>query len=443
MNSNFHNTHSSAARFAGAILGLALIGSHSLTAADWANWRGPNYNGSTSESDLPAEFGPETGVKWTVELPGPSAATPIVLGDKVFLSSVNSRQQTLQALCLDRNSGAPLWSRDVGFGVSKDNRSNYASNSPVSDGERVVFFYGTGDLVAFDLEGEQLWKRNIQKDYGDFSFLWTFSTSPAIYNGILYMQVLQRDTPVNGKGKNGAESYILALDPATGDEKWRHVRPAKARSESLEAFTTPMWHDGQLLIVGGDCLTAHNPETGEELWRWGTWNPARITHWRLVPSAVAGKGVVLACAPKGEPIFAIKADGSGVLDDSMIAWKSDPRESGLSSDVPTPAFDGEHFYVLSDQGRGLLAKVDPEDGSVVWSAELPDRERWRASPTVADGKVYIMNHASTVVVFDADSGELLNQAEFGDNDRDSRSGVVAAHGDLFIRTNGKLFCIGG
>src|SRR5438093_13480351 len=106
----------------------------------------------------------------------------------------------------------------------------------------------------------------------------------------------------------------------TGKELWRHVRPADAVQESLEAFTTPIpfTHDGrtEILITGGDCITGHDAASGKEFWRWGTWNPEKIGHWRLVPSPVAGAGVALACGPKGAPVFAAKLGGSGQLSDS-------------------------------------------------------------------------------------------------------------------------------
>ena len=110
--------------------------------------------------------------------------------------------------------------------------------------------------------------------------------------GLCYIQVLQRNVPVQGRGGDHNESYLLALDPKTGKELWKHIRPSDAVAESLEAFSTPMpyTHPGraELLITGGDCISGHNPDTGEELWRWGTWNPQKIGHWRLVPSPVAG-----------------------------------------------------------------------------------------------------------------------------------------------------------
>ena len=234
-------------------------------------------------------------------------------------------------------------------GVRRDTRSNFAAPTPATDGEVVVFFYGNGPMATFDLDGNELWKRDITQDYGDFAFLWTFSTSPLLYDGRLYLQVLQRDTPVDGRGFAHNDSYLLALDPKTGKEVWRVVRPSKAWKESREAFTTPIpfHHNGrdELLVIGGDVLSGHDPVTGKELWRWGTWNPERIGHWRLVPSPVAGKGVILACAPKKEPIYAIKAGGNGDLSDNedAVAWTSvDPKI--VSSDVPTPAFAYGDFF---------------------------------------------------------------------------------------------------
>ncbi len=410
-------------------------------AADWANWRGPEQNGFTTGKNLPAKLD----VKWKVEMPGSAAATPIVHGDRVFISSTDEQARNLVAMCFNAKTGEKLWSHVVAEGLSQDNRSNYASNSPVTDGEKVIFFYGTGDLVAYDMAGSQLWKRNIQEDHGDFSFLWTFSTSPALYGGKLYMQVLQRDEPVRGKGRSGAESYILAIDPVTGKDIWKHIRPSNANAESLEAFSTPVFHkhDGsvQMIIVGGDVITGHDPETGIELWRWGTWNPSRIGHWRLVPSAVAGNGVALACAPKGSPIYAVELGHSGTLDDSKLAWTTQ-GERELTSDVPTPAFAYNDFFILSDV-RNSISRVDSATGKVKWSTELPRSKKWRASPTVADGKVYILNHGGKMMVLNTDSGEILNDQDFTDDDQDGiRSAIAVADGNFFIRTNTHLICAG-
>jgi outer membrane protein assembly factor BamB len=197
-----------------------------------------------------------------------------------------------------------------------------------------------------------------------------------------------------------------------------------------------------LLVAGGDALTGHDLETGKELWRWGTWNPRRITHWRLVPSPVAGEDIILACAPKNDPIYAIRPNGTGTLDESAIAWISRDEEK-VSSDVPTPAYYDGDFFVLSDL-RKHLARVEPRTGKVKWGIPTPGRAKYEASPLAADGKIYIINHDGEAAVIDAVNGNVLTVIPM---DQPSGSGVVrasisAAHGHLFIRTTRKLYCVG-
>ncbi|MEY2599368.1 MAG: hypothetical protein RLZZ142_1627 [Verrucomicrobiota bacterium] len=413
-----------------------------LLAEDWPQWRGPAFNGSSPEKQLPSTFSPEKGVAWSIPMTGPSASTPIILGNRIFLSTSHRENQSLHAVCLDRLTGKTLWESKVADGLKRDDKSNLASPSPVTDGKHVIFFYGNGDLVAFDLEGKPLWKRNIEDDYGQFAFQWTFAASPLLFEGRLYIQVLQRDQPVHERGKPNGESYLLAIDPASGKNLWRHVRPTEAQAESREAFSTPMpfqvqgqW---QILIVGGDMISGHDPASGKELWRWGTWNPTRIGHWRLVPSPVAGAGLVLACAPKKAPVYAVKP-GAGVLDEKALAWSS--TERAVTSDVPTPAFAEGDFFVLSDVSKAL-SRVAP-DGSVKWSVETPGRIKYEASPLVADGKVYLVNFNGEVAVFNTADGKLVHQAAFGTpEDKQVRSMIVASQGQLFLRTDTRLFCIG-
>jgi outer membrane protein assembly factor BamB len=424
-----------------ALVTTALILSAQLAFADnWPGLRGPNQDGSSGESGLPATFSKTENVKWVVDLPGPSGSTPAIWGDHVFVSSADPATKKLHAMCFDRKSGKLLWDKTVADGFKQDDRSNLAGPSPATDGERVYFFYGTSDLVAFDFSGKQLWQRNIQKDYGSFAFLWTFSTSPLVHDGILYMQVLQRDVSFEAWGRKVGrpdgknDSYLLALKPETGEELWKVVRPSKAKAESLEAFTTPVIYDGQLLITGGDCITGHDIKSGKELWRWGTWNPERIGHWRLVPSPVGGGGVALACAPKKNPIYAVNL-GSGEL-----AWTSSDKE--VSSDVSTPAFYKGDFYIINSD-RQSLCSVAP-DGEVHYAKRIESNSKIEASPTVADDKIYAINHKGEAFVFaTGPEYKLLHKTEMGEGkDGEIRSTIAVAGGNLFIRTDTKLYCIG-
>ncbi len=429
---------------------IALIALFSLAftsaADDWPNWRGPNFNGATTAKGLPVKFSKTKNIAWSSPMAGPSAATPIILGNRVFVSSSDPKAEELLAICLSRKTGKVLWREVSGTGFQLDNRSNYASPSPVTDGKVVTFFYGSGDLTTFSLDGKKLWSKRIQGDRNGFAFQWTFSSSPLLHKGVLYLQVLQRDTGVRGHGKpSGNESYLLAMEPATGKVLWKHVRPANAKAESLEAFSTPVpfMHNGreELVIVGGDCLTGHDPTNGKELWRWGTWNPNRIGHWRLVPSPAVGGGVILACAPKGGPVCAVKAGAKG---QGQLAWKSAGRTDDITSDVCTPLFYRGNFFVMYGEGRDkVLSCVNPANGKARWQTNLESRALIRTSPTGADGKIYLQSHAGEAFVVDAKTGQLLHRTMMGEKgDNLTRASIAVAGNQLFIRTNGRLFCVG-
>jgi outer membrane protein assembly factor BamB len=432
----------------GVFMAFVFVGVCVTRAGDWPQWRGPDFNGSSEETNLPSNWSQTENIAWSADLAGSSAATPIISKDRVFLSGIDSARKTLLAMCFSRTSGKVLWQHDIAEGISRDSRSTYAAASAVTDGKIVVFFYASGELVCFDMNGDRQWKRNIQDDYGEFAFLWTYGGSPTLFNGKLYIQVLQRDVPVRGRGLQGKknESYLLAMDPDTGKTLWRQIRPSKAVWESREAFSTPIPFSvhgkQQLLVVGGDALTGHDPETGKELWRWGTWNTRGRRDWRLVPSPVTGEGIVLACGPKNAPVYAIRPKGTGVLDESAIAWVSrDVRE--VSSDVPTPAFYDGDFFVLSDLQKSL-SRVEPRTGKVKWTIQTPGRIKYEASPLAADGKVYLINHAGEAAVIDAANGDVLRVIPMDKPGAGEfvRASISAAYGQLFIRTARRLYCVG-
>lgn len=434
---------------------VVLAAAAAAPAQDWAHWRGPNFDGSTGVEGLPTAFDRDNGVLWRVDLPGPGASTPIVVGDSVYLTAAEADTGSLWAICLDRRSGEVRWKHDArgGYGRPEEgvppiggSRATFASPSAVCDGERVVFFFGNGDLVAYDLEGERLWARNLQKDLGDFAFQWTFSASPTIHRGLVVLPILQRDEPANGLGREGAESFLLAMDVTSGETRYRVVRPSDAQMESLESYATAIPWSGsgrdELIVVGGDVITGHEATTGKELWRWGTWNEGhREIWWRVVPSPVVGGGVVLACAPKRAPVYAIRLGGEGDLGPEGLVWHSDGRRNPVSSDVPTPLYYRERFFVLSDV-QEALSRVHPATGEVEWTVSLPGRHRWRGSPTGADGRIWFMNHGGLLLAVDPDSGKILHQAEMAGPDEDGiRSSIAVADSRLYVRTNDTLYCL--
>jgi outer membrane protein assembly factor BamB len=160
----------------------------------------------------------------------------------------------------------------------------------------------------------------------------------------------------------------------------------------------------------------------------------------LVPSPVAGDGVVLVCAPKRAPVYAVKLGGSGDLGTAGLVWQSEERNP-VTSDVPTPVFYNGKFYVLSDV-RKSLSCVDSKTGKPIWTIETPGREMYWASPTGADGKIYMMSLAGEVIVVNAEDGKILANNVMEPEGQEIRSSIAVAHGNLFIRTNDKLYCIG-
>ena len=442
------------------LLLIALVFSAAaLHAENWANWRGPLHNGASPEKGLPGKFSKTEGVKWATTLPGSSAATPVIWGDLVFLTAAETKTNKQIALCLDRRTGKELWRAEISDFATDGQYSNTCSPSPVTDGKIVVFFFGTGDLVGFEVSGKKLWARNL----GPFAFQWTFSATPLLHDGRLIMPILQRDVAVRGRGKpTGNESYLLAMEPRTGQDVWRSLRPSEAVAESREAYSTPLpfTHNGrqELIIVGGDCITGHEPASGRELWRWGTWNPTKIGHWRLVPSPTVGGGVILACGPKNAPVYAVKTGGSGTIPTKSLAWQSHVQptedaaeaapsinERDLTADVPTPLFYEGKFYILNGTKKKLYC-VNPADGAVVWSGDMGGKSVFQASPTAADGKIYVMNFVADVSVIQAGGTAFkqlhsVNLRDEGDDTR-HRSSVAISQGNLFIRTGTKLFCVG-
>jgi len=426
---------------------LILLAPSVANAENWPHWRGPNFNGSTTETGLATQWSRTEGIEWSAALPGPSAATPIIYDRHVFVASAEPTSNRLLAGCYNASTGKLMWEHVVFNGdVFRDTRSTFASCSPVTNGDLVVFFYGNGEMAGYGLDGHPLWQRNIGKDYGQFAFMWTFASSPLFYGDRIYLQVLQRDVPVGGRGHADRpnESYLLTIDPANGETIWKVERDCQANAESRESYASPvvLKINGreQLIIAGGDDVSGHDPADGAELWRWGTWNPSRIDHWRFVPTPVAVQDTVLVCAPKKSPVFAVRPNGDGDLPDDAVLWTSEDDPT-LTSDVPSPGvYDGD-FFILSDV-RKSLARVDPTTGQIKWSAETPGAAKYEASPLVADGKVYVLNFVGDVVIFDAASGAQINVISMAEPADDPiRSSIAAANGRLFIRTNDRLYCI--
>jgi outer membrane protein assembly factor BamB len=242
------------------------------------------------------------------------------------------------------------------------------------------------------------------------------------------------------------DSFLLVLDPATGKLITQVMRPTDAVEESREAYTTPvpLVYQGvtTLMVCGGNYVTGHDPKTGQEVWRSPSFNPLKKDNWRVVASPVASQNVILVCCPQpANPICGIQLSGSGAKPEAAIAW-TDSDHLEVSADSPTPvALDGD-FFVLADLKKNL-SRVEPATGKIKWTIPTPGPAKYETPPTAGDGKIYLMNAAGLVVVVNAADGAILHTVAMGDpGDQLTRSCIAISGGDLFIRTNHKLYCVG-
>jgi len=225
-----------------AVATLALTGAGWAHAADWPQWRGPLLNGSTTETNLAAHWSRTENVVWTTPLPGKSGATPVVWAGSVFLPSP-SADGDLLLFCLDAATGTVRWQKQVGTGDRTVAKNNLASCSAVTDGQRVYALFGTSDFAAFDFTGQEIWRRRLSDELGGFAFMFLYGASPLLFEGRLYVPVLQRNPPTYGHAqddKPARQSWLACVDPATGRTLWKHQRPSDAREEAMEAYSTPI-----------------------------------------------------------------------------------------------------------------------------------------------------------------------------------------------------------
>jgi outer membrane protein assembly factor BamB len=426
-----------------ALLTLSTLIAH---AANWPQWRGPELNGTSPETGLPTSWTRDT-VKWATPLPGPSGASPIVWGDTVFVTSPDESKNLL-LIAVNRKDGSIRWKKEIASGDITKGRANMASPSPVTDGKTVYVLFGTGDFAALDFDGNVLWSRNLSSEYGRLSYNWIYGSSPLLWNGKLYLQVLQRnpapaDYPGQAGGDPTRESFLLCVDPATGKNIWKVARTSTAHDESQESFGTPVpsvGKDGkpQLLIGGGDCVSAHDPATGAELWRGYGLNPTQRGDMRSVPSPVSVDGLVVAAGPKKGPLLAFHSDMQGDISTTGLAWKFDEKRT---PDVCTPVYYQGKLFVLDGDSHTLTA-LDPKTGEKKWQGEIPTRAVVRSSPVAADGKLYFIDEKNNVIIVGAgDQFEVLGNIPMGDSEG-TRATIAISNGDLFFRTPQALYCVG-
>ena len=389
-------------------------------AEDWPGWRGPRGDGTSLEANVPLRWSATENVGWKVPIPGKGYSSPIVWGDRVFLTTCLEDQKNRVLLALDRGSGKGLWERVVLTApLEKKNPLNsYASSTPATDGNHVwVTFleFPNVQVVCYDVEGKEVWRRSPGKLYS----IHGFCSSVLLYKD---MVIVSADQDATGADR----AYIVALDKATGKERWRIDRPNRVRSYCppviFQAAGKP-----QMVLSGSKCVASYDPDTGKQYWIID--GPTE----QFVASLVFTDDVFMVTG--GYPtlhILGIRPDGQGNVTSTHVLW----HERKTPAYVPSPIAAGKSFFVVSDEGQ--TSCIEARTGKRVWQEKLGRHHR--PSPVSAGGNLYFLDDdGATFVVKAAEKFELLARNALGE---ECNASPAVSRGQFFIRTVKNLYCIG-
>ena len=405
-----------------------LIAASSLAlASDWPQWRGPTLDGRSPEKNLPVKWSATENISWKLPLPSLSGSTPIISGNRLFLSLADGDHLALW--CLDKTNGKVIWKQPVEGANRPVRKGDMTSPSPVTDGKTVYILNGAGTLKAFDFDGKALWHRNFQDEYGKWGLNHGYGSSPMLWEDAIFVQVLH--------GMHTTDpSYVVRVDKKTGKNVWRVERPTEAVHESPDSYSTPamMKVDGhnELIVTGGDAITGHDPATGKELWRGTGFNLGKDPAYRIIASPLVFRDIVFA-PTRVKPLIAFRGGGKGDVTSSHRLWSF---QNG--PDVPTPVTDGEYFYTINDRGIAWCLKV--ATGEEVYGGQRIAKGTYSTSMVMADGKLYITNEDGLTTVLKA--GPKFEVIAENDIPEYTLSSIAVSDGRLYLRTRNALYAIG-
>ena len=421
----------------------------------WPSFRGPQASGIAEGQKLPDHWNVKTGenILWRTPIPGLAHSSPIVWGDRIFLTSAVSSdpkatfrpglygdgdaskdrsRHRWMIYALDKRSGKILWQRVAHEGEPVDKRhikSTYANATPATDGRIVVAWFGSQGVHAYDMKGRFLWKVDLGRiDLGAYdipTFEWGPASSPIIWNGLV---ILQCDTQT--------DSFILALDATTGKTVWKTDRdeiPSWGTPTIATTSTGP-----QLVANASNFIRGYDPRTGKELWRLG--RSSKIT----APTPVFGDDLFVVVSGRGpeRPIFVVRPSARGDLtlpdgktSSETIVWS----RTGRGSYMPTPLIYQGLLYVLAN--NGLLDAYNLRSGAEVYRQRLPlVGSGFSASPVASDGKIYLSNEDGEMLIIAA--GDKFTHIATNSMGELLMATPALSDGVMYVRSSASLFAIG-
>ncbi|HKQ39597.1 MAG TPA: PQQ-binding-like beta-propeller repeat protein [Verrucomicrobiae bacterium] len=407
-------------------------------AENWPQFRGPTGQGISAEKNLPMHWSADSNLIWKTEIPGEGWSSPIIWNDKAFLTSATERGTKCHVVAIDRKSGKILWDKELFEQVPlrKEGKNSYATPTPVTDGKRVYGVFGDGSVVALTLDGELVWSNRDVQFYSRHGL----GASPIVYGDLLIMPYDGSNrvgTPGNWPNNTAEErlgwqipwdkSFVAALDVNSGKRVW-----TGKRGMSRIAHATPIVveHGGkeQIVSIAGDAIQGFDPKTGERLWT------VYAQGEGLVPTPVAGDGLILAASGfEKTTLRGVRMGGKGDVTQTHIAWE---QKKGVPTQ-PSPLYVKGHVYAITDGGIATCYKAD--SGDVIWQERIGGNHS--ASPVFADGKIYFLSESGDTAIINA-SPKFRGILATNSINEKCQASMALAQGNIFIRSEKHLFCIG-
>jgi hypothetical protein len=413
------------------VLVLVLVGLPLLHAEDWPSWRGPRLDGTTTAKNIPLTWSPTENVKWKTEIPGRGYSSPIIFGDRIFVTTCVGEPKAgaageRQLLSLDRTSGKILWQKTVLTAEQerKHGENSWASATPCTDGKHVwVAFKSDPDMIVtcFDYQGNKVW----EKSPGKHLSVHGYGASPILYKDLIILN-----------GDQDATAYIVALDKNTGEEKWRADRPNKTRSYCTPILIQDKAHPGvtQLVLSGSKCVTGYDADTGKLLWIID--GP---TEQYVASLVYQDETLFLTTGFPEYHLMGINPEGRGnITKTEFIRWHIGNEVNGKkgASYVPSPIAANGRFYVVSDVG--YLSCLSARTGERLYMQPLGKHHH--ASPVqIGENLLFSDDFGITWVVKASDKFEVVAKNDLKD---ECYASPAVSHDQLYLRTVKYLWCIG-
>ncbi len=412
-----------------SLLALFLLLAGVVYAQNWPQFRGPNGQGHSAETNLPLKWSATENIAWKTELPGESWSSPIVWGNRVFVTTATDAGVSCRVIALDRKTGAIRWNKEV-FKQTirrKEGRNSYATPTPVTDGKLVYACFGEGSFAALDFNGRIVWTNRDYPFYGQHGL----GTALLLHDGLLMMA---RDGSSDGVDKKLGwqipwdQSYLVALDAKTGQERWK----ARRGLSRISHGTPTIWKvpDGRAQIVSeaGDVLQGFDPKTGARLWS------NEVIGEGKVPSVVLGDGLAFTSGGWGgkESIKAFRLGGAGELKESNLVWE---QRKGMPK-IPSMIYVKPYLFAITDAGIATCMKADT--GELLWQQRVGGT--FSASPVTAEGRIYFVSDNGETTVIKA--GPVFEVVAKNPLDQMVQASPAISRGQIFIRTAQHLFAIG-